>query len=395
MTIPNALNSSKKNNPTGPAVISSTSSQPPGAGVGGKGGGPVGKTRRSFGCSACCGFVSGLILLGFVAAGLVVYRNHEAFNFSLFTGYHDGDQIVASRLARSFSSLLCQTYRVQAWADSVEGASFYLTDGPATIQPLDRQVVVIDNAHGLRSHEDFDYAAFHLLPGSVIETSACLSIFNEFPSVHADILVIKGTGHFNQWAQQDAACGDGQCVEHWVRISPRQLCEVGGRQRLTLFDVAQADTYYVVITRQRRQDDAAAFRADVTMKVTKTVYDVSQAKQKCMHASSCTFNLTYNTDDDIVVQFPYQNFYPEDPDNSFSTSCGIRMEFFLIIFVLFPACLIFLLTVLSCICCMQQDGPYSKPTLQQLQQKKAEAKAALTTPTTTDPVSQRETLPPV
>ena len=91
-----------------------------------------------------------------------------------------------------------------------------------------------------------------------------MSVFNQNPRTHAEVLFIKGDKHFNQWSQ-DATCR--HCVQHRVRVPPEALCEAR-RAVLARYLVEEAaDTYYVIVTRQHRARDDVALRADVNLRV--------------------------------------------------------------------------------------------------------------------------------
>lgn len=379
MTIPNILPGSKK--PTKSSSSPSTISKgiDPAKSV------PAAKTAsRDSDHFAFCRFLFYLIVASFGIAAATLYTNHSVI-YTEYSGYHYGDQILASRVADSYSSILCQTYSIGSWSDGEEAASYYLTEGPARISPRDRQLVVITNS-GLYFGQEYDYRGFYLLPGSLIEASACMNTFTESPTIDAQVLFIQGDDHFTQWTR-DASCAN--CVAQRITITPERLCAVGKGEHMHL-EINHADTYYVVITRQHRSWDDAAFRANVTIEITKTVYNVSNAKQKCLDSTFCTFDLAYNSDDDIIVEFPFREFPPEDPDNSFRGVCGLRTKFFLIVFVAVPGSLLFLITLVSCIYYLRSDKHPTNDSSAQLQKKKEEAQAILvTTP------DRYKTVPPV
>ena len=91
---------------------------------------------------------------------------------------------------------------------------------------------------------------------------ACMSVFNRQPMVHAEILFIKGDNKYNHW-RDDASCGS--CVSERVTISPDKLCEAM-RGVIVTYTVMDADTYYIIVTRQHHSDDVS-FRAVIDMQV--------------------------------------------------------------------------------------------------------------------------------
>ena len=90
-----------------------------------------------------------------------------------------------------------------------------------------------------------------------------MSIFNRDPHVLAEVLLIKGDKHYGHW-RGDATCR--HCVQERVVVPPEALCEAM-RGVLVHYRITEADTYYLIVTRQRRSQDDVELRADVEIKV--------------------------------------------------------------------------------------------------------------------------------
>ena len=90
-----------------------------------------------------------------------------------------------------------------------------------------------------------------------------MSVFNRDPHVLAEVLLIKGDKHYGHW-RGDATCR--HCVQERVVVPPQALCEAM-RGVLVHYRITEADTYYLIVTRQRRSQDDVELRADVEIKV--------------------------------------------------------------------------------------------------------------------------------
>ena len=90
-----------------------------------------------------------------------------------------------------------------------------------------------------------------------------MSVFNRDPHVLAEVLLIKGDKHYGHW-RGDATCR--HCVQERVVVPPQALCEAM-RGVLVRYRITEADTYYLIVTRQRRSQDDVELRADVEIKV--------------------------------------------------------------------------------------------------------------------------------
>jgi hypothetical protein len=55
-------------------------------------------------------------------------------------------------------------------------------------------------------------------------------------------------------------------VEHKIPVFSNALCEFGSGV-IARYVIRDADTYYVIVTRQHRSEDGVAFTADVEVKV--------------------------------------------------------------------------------------------------------------------------------
>ncbi|XP_070173205.1 uncharacterized protein [Littorina saxatilis] len=317
--------------------------------------------QSNSGCCRCCYLLIGAVILSFATTGAVLYYKLDGLNGDLHS-FHDGDQVLARDISSDLDSVLCQAYTVVT--DSK--ASVYLTDGPARVSTQAAETVVVRNP-GLRAATEFDYRAFYLLPGSILEVGACMSVFNHSPRVHAQVLFIKGDKHFQDW-RSDASCR--HCVDHRVVIPPDALCEIGNAAG-TQYVIDDKDTYYVVITRQHRSEDDVAFRAEIDMKVIKTVYDTSNVKEKCINTQTCKLNLTYHERDDVIIEFAYPYYDSPKWDTYFSTSCQLRRCFWITVFAIVPAGLVALMIVVCC-----GKGCVDRARYRKVQKKKASTKRA-------------------
>ena len=93
-----------------------------------------------------------------------------------------------------------------------------------------------------------------------------MSVFNDAPRVLAEVLLIKGDNDFGHW-RRDATCR--HCAQRRLIVPPQALCEAT-RRVLMHHLIDEADTYYLIVTRQRRFQDGAPLRADVGIKVSET-----------------------------------------------------------------------------------------------------------------------------
>nr|KAG5708261.1 hypothetical protein BaRGS_021195 [Batillaria attramentaria] len=265
--------------------------------------------------------------------------------------YHNGlDHMVdvtqrvdsASSSANDLNSILCETYSVK----SGDRADVYLTDGPAKISHSMREVIRVSDM-GLMADDNFDFRAFYLLPGSEIEVRACM---HQLAILHArvDVIIVRGDDKFRKWLG-DTSCAD--CIEHRIALPPLGLCSIAH------YVVEKKDTYYVIFTRAHRQDARQPVRAELDMKVSKTIYDFTNAKQTCHLARSCQLNLTYGASDDVIVQFPGKGTLPAT-STYFTTECQLRRAFWVVVFGVVPAVLILLLLT-CCLCSMRSSAKHS------------------------------------
>jgi hypothetical protein len=73
------------------------------------------------------------------------------------------------------------------------------------------------------------------------------------------------------------------------------------------------------------------------VQVTRTMYDASHAKQACLRSTACTLNLTYNADDDVIVQFASPLIASPGFVTFFTSECALRKTFWLGVFIIPPS----------------------------------------------------------
>ena len=297
--------------------------------------------RKSRYLCGCLVNVIILILVGFAVA---------AFNIRIYTGsrnfysFHKGDQISIHKVeAEDFSTVLCQKYDVAPWTK----ANIYLLHSEAKVDKHHKNEVKKQLVHGtIIADNSYNYDGFYLLKHSEIFVSACM-IPSKHSDVEMDVLLFKGRESWTTW-QENKECRD--CPIMTLSLGKKDMCRENFNRTMK-YKVHHTGSYYVVVARKYNRDLHKTVNLNVDLLVKRTTYKLDHIKEFCPDSLKCTLNLTYASEEDVVVDIQDDVFSPEA---FFTTRCHMRVMFWIGIFAILPALLIFILV--SCCCCFAACG---------------------------------------
>ena len=307
--------------------------------------------------SAICGCGDELVtaknrtkcIAGFAAAFLMILMTWLLIHLVVFSDivYGVSESDMRPVAESEFSFLMCKSLTTRTPLSSHYRHDAYLFCGgsgggaatPAQLPLAPETETHRALRHAYVSGQSYAIWGFYLVPQSDVRFTTCTY------DAEYDVYVVKGRNNLDRWKKSRGLCDD--C---FIAKSDNPVCQVFGSRTRYLIDIADTDEYFFVFSNIYPPTWGLS-KIEVEFELNRTVYDTSNATQKCTDEYECRF--TYPNKQCFTIVKLLSDPAAEvsiSGDLLLTVSLGPRTWSYIAFFVLAP-CLIFLLTATSVSVC--------------------------------------------